>query len=269
MDWTIFWTAAGAIGAVMAACWPMLDRMFKAKPQAAYSIEGDDWVAHKNISYDVLLRRLIGVDYVSTPGLDEKSEGKVDQWAPVFRKSSDTWGLVVYRDEPIVGYWSYFSLSNDLLDRLRAGKLHDSEITEDQIHTLEEDREHHLHVVMIARQPEYASGQKQIFALLMESLCSSLVDLDKRGVRVSRIYANAFTPEGHELCKRLGFSEVVAAEQGGIVYEAKLTDQLKNRLFRLAKRAPPRRTWTIRRWLKGIAENWMRDASHQSRPQRA
>lgn len=57
-----------------------------------------------------LLRELVDLDYLTTPLLDDATEGSPKQWAPVFSNHPDTWRLLVHGDKNIVAYWGKYAL---------------------------------------------------------------------------------------------------------------------------------------------------------------
>lgn len=200
-----------------------------------FEVVGAEWVAQRCMSYETLLEQLISLDYLSTRGLDAHAEGTVPQWAPVFKKCPEGWSLVTLDEEQIVGYWSFFSLSDVLQRALETGDLLDSQITASNVHRMREPREHVIYIVMITHHPSYSWAKKRIFRLLMRSLAQRLCHLVDGGATIQRIFANAYTSEGLRLCETLGFSASVAAKQGGTVYSANLDGVLLERLRRLAK----------------------------------
>lgn len=239
MDWSVFWTAVGSIAAVAAVSSAIViywldQRKNEATDTTLCRIEGSNWLLEKGLTYEALLRRLIGLDYMTLDGLNERSEGTVHQWAPVFAKSPESWKLVVFGDSLIVGYWAFFALSDSLMTKLRSGVMFDSEITDRDVVRIESHQTYDVYFSMITRQPDFGSCGCSIYNLLLQSLLKTFEGLKLSGVEIRNIYTNGFTSDGQTLCRQLSMTAISDALQGGQIFHVEVTDKLFDRIKRLA-----------------------------------
>ncbi|WP_421930770.1 hypothetical protein [Phenylobacterium sp.] len=244
MDWGLVWAAAGVVLAALSALIALIrwwqEREAKKGRASEFTIEGSSWVFERGLSYEGLLQRLIGLDHAALAGLGDKTEGSAEQWAPVFEKSPETWGLVVFRGSFIVGYWSLFSISQKLVGALKRGQLYDSKIVSQEVRQVSEPGPHSLYFVMIARHPDFSRAGGEIFRLMMRSMAQAMASLRKDRVHIDAIYANATSAEGESLCRTLGLEAFSTSVQGGQVYKIEKFDLLEQRLARLGRLAGPR-----------------------------
>jgi hypothetical protein len=218
--WGTIWAAVSAlaaVGGVLVAVW---ERRRQKEPRD-YSVEGEAWVFERGWTFEDLLRRLIDLDYLALAGveLSSEDEGTVEQWAPVFQKSPETWALVVYRGKLVVGYWSYFSVSPKIAERIRSGKLRDSEITSDQVRSIRESGPHVLYFGMIARHPDMTEKGDRSFKLLMKSLLESL-EYHFARVDIANVYAVCFSKEAESLCRQFKLEHVMDTDAGKPLFMA-------------------------------------------------
>jgi hypothetical protein len=75
----------------------------------------------------------IKLDYENVAGLDERSEGDMDQWVAIAESKPDTHALVMSLNDEIVGYWHFEALHDDLFEKSLRGELEDAEITVDKV----------------------------------------------------------------------------------------------------------------------------------------
>ena len=221
MIWGTFWTAIGALAAVAAAMIAFQQAAGRRR-KSAYTVEGEKWVFVRGWSYADLLHRLIDLDHLTLAGADltAQDEGTAEQWAPVFQKSPQTWALIVYDKKLIVGYWSYFSVSDRLAARIEAGTLRDCEITADQVKSIREPGPHTIYFGMVARHPDMTAKGDRAFRLLMRSMLKSLHYHLER-VDIQRAYAVCFTSEAARLCRDFNFAHVRNTESGRPLFVGK------------------------------------------------
>jgi hypothetical protein len=238
MDWTIIVGALGVLGTFAGVGATIYVARRHSSPEAAeFTIEGSPWVRERlRGNYEKFLRLLLGIDYASLHGLTDASAGNAETKSKVFEKSPETWSLVVSRNREIVGYWSFFSLSDKLVKKLKNGTMRDSEITADEVHRLTEPRVHALYVEMFGIHPSYEGNQHRILRMLLNSLHELMASLRENGVKVVGIYANGFSKEGTALCKDFGLTPLVKSIQGGDVYFLEDISVAEQNLERLTNR---------------------------------
>lgn len=171
------------------------------------------WDGHK------LLDKLIKLDYAVVPQLNEEREGTIDQWAPVFMEHPYSWCLLVTRPKEIVGYWHFSAVKPAVAERIRQGKLQDSEITLDAIEDLDNLGCYVGYFTLIGILEEHRSLG---FPLLVEAFFNELATLGERGIYFSKFLANAYTDKGKNLCNSVGMHPVTPHADYGTVYEVKL-----------------------------------------------
>ena len=232
--WATYWTAVGALGAIIV---PLAIYLLQARSSRAVqdlTVEGERWVFERGWGYDDLLHRLIDLDYLTLAGvqLSAEDEGTVEQWAPVFQKSPETWALVVYKKKLIVGYWSYFSVSPALADRIAAGLLKDSEIVEKETRSIFEPGPHTIYFAMIARHPDMTVAGDRATKMLLKSMIRSLQFYFER-VDIGAVYAVCFTPESEKMCRNFKLQFVTNTVGGKPLFVGKRDDFKLSRLWRL------------------------------------
>lgn len=235
--WVTFWTAVGAIAALAAVFAPFAIHHLQTRKRSGdgdYTVEGQKWVSDRDWSYQDLLHRLIDLDFLSLAGssLTAEDEGTVEQWAPVFEKSPETWALVVYRKKLIVGYWSYFSISDALVDKLKAGILMDSEISESEVRSIYDPGPHNIYFAMIARHPDMTFKGDRAVRLLRNSLINSAKHWLAK-VDIANVYAVCFSPEAVNLCRHFGLKQEAKMAKGLPLFVGK-PDTLARHLQRYA-----------------------------------
>jgi hypothetical protein len=233
-----FWTAIGSLAAVAGAFFAAR-QLGQRKEAPDYTVEGEKWVFERGWSYDDLLQRLINLDYLTLAGVEltTQDEGTVEQWAPVFQKSPQTWALIVYKKKKIVGYWSYFSVSEKLAQRIEAGELRDCEIISEEVRSINENGNHVLYFGMIARDPDMTEKGGRAFKKLLGSLLSSLqFFIDRKDV--IRAYAVCFTPEAERLCLQFKLEPRGNTKSGRPLYVAKPGGFDHRKLKRYASATP-------------------------------
>lgn len=212
----------GSCGVIVTAVVPLfiwyLDRRKDGAAAAELSTEGAEWIVERGGDYQQLLRLLLSLDHAALSGLTDLSAGNAETKAAVFEKSPETWSLVVFRDSLVVGYWSFFSLSDRLVARLEKGAMYDNEITVTEVHPIHEPRAHSLYVEMFGIHPAFEKNGRTIFRMLINSL-REVGRLAERGeVQVKAVYATGFSERGAALCRAFGMKPLVPSVQGGHVY---------------------------------------------------
>lgn len=163
-----------------------------------------------------LLDHLIMLDYSTIGGLDQKAEGNTQQWTPVFMEHPDTWRLLTAGPEKVVGYWHFVPLFDEDFQAAKEGRLLESLITTDKVAYFELPGTYRIYFVSIVILQQYRGASN--FHLLIDSLCRQFVSLAERGVFISEICANAFTPEGNSLCRTLQMKQACKHEDSGMIY---------------------------------------------------
>ncbi|MGA9580815.1 MAG: hypothetical protein WBR13_02465 [Allosphingosinicella sp.] len=219
MEWAIFWAAAGVIAtAVVPLLIWYLDRRKDRAAAGELSAEDAEWVIERGGDYKSLLQLLLSLDHAALPGLNDLTAGNAETKAAVFEKSTETWYLVVFRDSLVVGYWSLFSLSDRLVERLEKGVMYDYEITEAEVHSIRESRAHSLYVEMFGVHPAFEKSGRTIFRMLLNSLREFGERVQSGEVQVKAIYATGFSDHGAALARAFGLEALVPSIQGGHVY---------------------------------------------------
>ena len=153
---------------------------------------------------------------------DERREGTIDQWAPVFMDHPETWALIIKKPKEIVGYWSFSVLDSALFKKVKSGKLQDSEITSEKVVPLNDTPGiYNMYITMIGKDSEYDSGN----VMLMYSFYDNLKYLADNGIFFREICANAITKEGKKLSQDIGMSKICDhydSDLGGAIYSIKM-----------------------------------------------
>ena len=233
MDASVDWTAIASIATVLALAGGFFKFLFdwrrdkkslyEAKKQdSKFLIADNAWVEKKNWNYNELLKRLISLDVISLDGTDfaHIAEGTPQQWAPIFKFSDDTWYLVIYDEKTIAGYWQAISVKGNLVKKLEDGSLLDSEILISDVKKLDSTSSHDLYFVMFAIHKDFESHRVTIMSRLMESLCIFRDRIAADGIKVNNVYATGFSPQGAELCRKLGLKKTIRSAQGGWIYKS-------------------------------------------------
>ncbi len=207
----------------------------KAERARRYHAEGSEWVDERLYTYERLLQELVGLDYASVAGLDQESEGLPSQWAPLFEKSPSTWRVIIDREGQIVAYWSFFFLTEEVVTQLKLGKLREGTLRLADIVLPNEPLEAPILVSMVTIHPAF-SGNNEIRYHLYQSMVDAIDDLLARGVKISDIYANAFSRHGRNIATKLGLQQV-ETDKGTPLLTVVWSEELRSRLIRQAARA--------------------------------
>jgi len=167
-----------------------------------------------------LLRKLISLDYhLLGDTLNEDREGTVSQWSPVFMTRPEGWAVLAGGDRQIVGYYSFFALTDDAFAEAREGRLLDREVTINNTLPLDIPGIYKGYFVLLgAHQDSPRAG-----ARLLDSLFDQLEVLGERGILFEEMVANAFTPDGKRICEGFGMTRLCEHDDFGIVYSLKLS----------------------------------------------
>lgn len=211
---------SGLVGAAVPLLLWWLDRKRNNSDVSRLTIEGADWVERKKFGYNWLLSALISLDRAALPELTDITGGTVTKKAKVFNKSQETWALVVYNDAMVVGYWSCFSLSENLVNKLKSGLMYDSEIVSQQIKSLRDDGPHHIYFEMIGIHPGFKWCEHHIRDKLYSSLGEFVEIISQQSSEVVGIYANGFSEEGIHICKSMSMTPIAESVQGGQIFAA-------------------------------------------------
>lgn len=203
----------------------LLDRGFGwAKNRSDFRIEGEEYLDRNHYSYADLLKRLIGLDHATLPGVNPMNEGTVEQWVPIFKADPEAWRLLVFRKKIIAGYFSAFSLTDEAYAEIQAGSLADSELSADMIKPLDEPGLHKLYVCTLIGLHDFDAGGDRVADRIFRALVRHLLRLGKQGTLIEEICATAFSEDGERICRKVGLIKVEGwkSHQGGTLYRAKL-----------------------------------------------
>ncbi len=163
-----------------------------------------------------LLDEFIRLDYATIDDLRPTHEGNSAQWAPIFTNHPDTWRMLFSAPGKIVGYWHFAPLFPADYLRASRGELLDSEITADKIRLFELPGHYDVYFVQICLHPEYRSPRN--VRLLFDTIFGVLDGLCTEGVFVENLCANAYTANGHALCKSFNLGYVCDHAEHGTIY---------------------------------------------------
>jgi hypothetical protein len=169
-----------------------------------------------------IMESTIKLDYDTVAGLDETSEGNLDQWVTLAESNPDTHALVINSQDEIVGYWHFEALQNDLFEKALRGELEDGEITVDKVRFFCSPGVYNLYFIIFCVTKLHRSFR--VSRMLIESLLSRLEEFAEEGILVHRICANAFTKEGIGLCRSLGMQYLRPHHRQGEIYYLDVRD---------------------------------------------
>ncbi len=170
-------------------------------------------------SGDRLLRKLISLDHhLLGDTLNEDREGTVSQWSPVFMARPEGWAVIAASDRKIVGYYSFFALTDSAFKEAREGRLLDREVTIENTLPLDIPGVYKGYFVLLGAH----RNSPRAGARLLESVFVELEALGERGILFEEMIANAFTPDGKRICEGFGMTRLCEHEDFGIVYSLKL-----------------------------------------------
>ena len=184
-------------------------------------IEGPEFLQARGLSHRWLAETLLEMDRRLIDTHPALGVHDPDQWAPIFAALPDSWRLLTHRGN-VVGNWQFVPLAPGMHDAMRAGRLLESEIRLDHLVSLDLPGEYDVNITAIVIEPDHRHGPGLVS--LLRSLAEQFCHLAGRGVRVSRIGANAWTPESVLLCRRPGMRPVgKVSNDRGIFFEASLS----------------------------------------------
>jgi len=213
-SWPAGWNASWDAAARRAAAAPAAER---PGPAIASLEDVISW----NWDPSDVLQQMIDIDYLTMPNLNDRNEGRMDQWLPVILNHPDTWRLLVDRAaRRVVGYWHFVPLFDGDYERALNGQFYDIEITADRLCFLAIPGRYRAYFVGIATLAPHRSVKS--FRLLFDSFLEQLVMLAERGVFLEEMCTNAFSPEGVSLCETLRMERVRDHEEFGRIYILRL-----------------------------------------------
>lgn len=173
-----------------------------------YFIRGYEYLGAAGIDEEELLERLIEIDAALVPRLTYLDEGSVAQWAPIFQSSPFTWRLLTWGDQ-VVGYWHYVFLRDQYFERVKQGKLRDSEIETSMLEfpsLVDKTKNYKMYIIMIGIHGSHqhlGPGSK-----LVRSFVNEIERSAANGLFVSDFVAVAYTPQGLTLCNDFGMTPI-------------------------------------------------------------
>lgn len=170
-----------------------------------------------------VLKKLIEIDYENIAGLDTIAEGTSQQWVAVAQNNPDGYAFVIDRRKEIVGYWHFEAVDDAVYSSLINGTIEDSDLTIDKVRFLCCPGDYNIYFIIFVVCKPYRGYR--INRMLYDAFLQRIQSLEKEGMRVTRICANAFTPEGVGLCKSLGMQQVRSHERMGIIFERRFAEK--------------------------------------------
>lgn len=170
-----------------------------------YKICGPEFVESKlSGCYKTLARRVLEIDFSTIDNLTEEFSGTVEDRAPIFEKSPDSWRLLIHEGE-IVGYWQLYCLQSEYFEKMRAGEMKDGEIVSHMIEPLAFRGHYQAYFNIIATKEGRHRGAEPV-VLLLESVMECLWTLAQTGIFFSDVCADAFTDDGRRVCDLIGMA---------------------------------------------------------------
>lgn len=227
---TVFAIIIGLVGTVLGVVLTKLTENFfdKRKEEKLFIADINDvikwgWDGNK------LLRHLIALDYETTDNLNEFNEGTPRQWAPVFMENPDCWKLLAFKEQELVGYYSFFALNDKVFDLAKLGQLFESQITIDSVVEMDQPGSYNIYVSIICIKQNY---RKKGFSILINSFIEQLNHLTNTNRKIDKICVNAFTDEGKVLSKNFGLKNIVSHKEYGQIYYGTYEESKTSRLAR-------------------------------------
>jgi hypothetical protein len=184
-----------------------------------------------NVSYPIdnnELTRILLLDSLVYPS--EQQGDRESIWQR-YLSNTNSFTLIKNEDETI-GYLCAFPIDRKIYDRIRSGSLpQDSTLEPRHILAYESGRSYDLYIISVVIHPDY-QGSGALKHLLWGFL-EKLESLQRRGVQLERIMAQAISPKGLSLTKSLGFAVIRDNGQGTIIMEAhvrQVIDSIHQRL---------------------------------------
>ena len=133
------------------------------------------------------------------------------------------------RDGELVGYWSFFALNPDTFEKIKQGRLTDSEITIKNVVEMDKPGTFDIYFVIICIKEYY---RKKGFQILLTSFIDKLNELTATNRLINNICVNAFTDEGRVLAKNFGLKYIETHKEYGQIYFGTFEDIKTSRLAR-------------------------------------
>jgi hypothetical protein len=163
-----------------------------------------------------IMQATIRMDYDNIAGLDELSEGDLNQWVAIAESNPDTHALIISPKDEIVGYWHFEALHDDLFEKALRGELEDNEITVDKVRVFCTPGVYNLYFIIFCVAKPYRSFR--VSRMLVEAFLSRIEEFAEEGILIHKICANAFTLEGVGLCRSLGMQYLRPHRRRGEIY---------------------------------------------------
>lgn len=211
------------------------ENYFEKRKQAKLFIADIDDIITWGWDGKKLLRHLIALDYETTDNLNEGNEGTPNQWAPVFMNNPDCWRLLAIRRGELVGYWSFFALTDDFFEKVKQGLITDSQITIDNVRPIDTPGTYNIYIVIMCIKEHY---RKSGFTMLLDSFINKLNDLANTDRKINEICVNAFTDIGEVTSKNFGLKKSVPHHEFGVIYTGTYDDMIKSRIARGKLKSP-------------------------------
>ncbi len=180
-----------------------------------FTISGVTDLISRGFELDHVIKTLKTLDYSIIENLPYEEEGSSEQWKEITLAYPYSLQILMYNNS-IAGYIRFVPLKQEYFEKAKRGQLLDSEITLEKLDDTRRSGRYKLYFVMLGIKKEFQ--HKGLLPVLLKGLEKELASLEKDGVYFDEVCADAYTPVGEAICKRLGMQKITKHVGRGAVY---------------------------------------------------
>lgn len=172
--------------------------------QHQYRIAGLEELLEIGIDSQIVEDETRRLDFDDYEGLTEESAGTPEQWIEIWDNHPEFWRVLLFNNK-IVGYFLFTFLDEENFEKLKAGQLGDSDITDDIIINVDNFEcqfgDNYCYFMDVVIEKEHRiRGSKMLF----DAFVNQLIYFAENGIFITELCAIGYTRQGDALCKKIG-----------------------------------------------------------------
>jgi len=116
---------------------------------------------------------------------------------------------VLRHDNQMMGYTTIVPLSKEKIEKILKEEEFSKDMTPDEIEKFKPGKPLHVYIMAIGVRPGVSKLEKRTYgARLVSGLTNTMIEFGKKGIAIETAVARSDTPDGINLLRRIGFTEI-------------------------------------------------------------
>lgn len=122
---------------------------------------------------------------------------------------------VLWHDKQMMGYATIVPLSKRKIEKILKEEEFSKDITPEEIEEFKPGKPLHVYIMAMGVRPGVSKLEKRTYgARLVSGLTKAMIEIGKKGINIETIVARSDTPDGINLLRRMGFTEIPSEVPG-------------------------------------------------------